>query len=177
MPRAFTLIELMAAVVILGAIGTVSASVLWQSLDSYADTAAAADLQSEQASALERITRAIQAIGLDPDEATVCPHITQVKSNSIDWRDAHDRAYELKTTAGRLTLKEADGPAVTLLEGVTNFRVRTYDQSNVQLADNLNHIQSHNVRRVSLEITTQGHGRSVTLRTKVFIRSMMAEGT
>jgi len=175
--RAFTLIELMASVVILGAIGTVSASVILQSLDSYADTATAAQLQTDASAALERIARAIQSIGLDPDEASLCPHATKTKSNSIEWLDASNRQYELTSSGSNVTLKEADGPAVVMLSNVTNFRVRTYDKSNALLSDNLNHSQSHNIRRVGLEVTTQQNGRSMTLRTKVFIRCMMAEGT
>lgn len=126
---------------------------------------------------MDRLVAAVQSIGLDPDETTVCPHTTKTKSNSIEWLDASNRQYEISSSGSNVTLKEADGPAVVLLSNVTNFRIRTYNQSNVQLADNLNHANSHNIRRVGIEITTQRNGRSVTLRTKVFIRAMAAEGT
>ena len=61
---------------------------------------------------------------------------------------------------------------------VTAFTVQSYDQDNGVLANPLTGAACDDIRRVVLEVTVQRNGVTESLRTKIFIRSMMsgAEG-
>ncbi len=63
-----------------------------------------------------------------------------------------------------------------LVDDVTAFAVRSFDESNAPLGANLSGAACDPIRRVELELTLQRHAVSQTTRTRTFIRSTMSGG-
>ncbi|UCD74648.1 MAG: hypothetical protein JSV91_12770, partial [Phycisphaerales bacterium] len=120
--------------------------------------------------AMDRIVRELRRIELDPSAPGVAPDILQVKSDSITW----DAGPELKRLSD-LVMFSLDGPPFqVLLEDVTAFSIRVYDESNVELELPISGPACDAVRRLEILITLQRSGVSETLRARTFLRCTMA---
>ena len=166
--RAFTLIEAIAAMVVLAVVSTALSGVVWAAVRSFDEGAESARMHSEASIAMERMTRDPRAI---PLAASGAPDISGVGESSITW-DAATRSIAMVNDELVLTV---DGVPAVLLSDVSAFQVRAFDASNAPLATTLSGSATEPIRRLSLELTTARGRAGATVRTKVFLRCMMLE--
>src|SRR5687768_219864 len=103
--RAFTLVEVLATITIIAAVGSVASVTLVSALDGYIDAATQSQLHSELSIAVDRMDRELRKIARDPIVAGA-PNIASVGPTSITW----NADYRLSLSAG-LLLFEEDGSA------------------------------------------------------------------
>jgi len=166
--RAFTLVETIAAITVLSVIASVTSSILWTSIQGYARGALAADLHTQASIALEQVVRNLRNI--PKVSAASAPDIASFSSTSITW----NTDYTLSLDGAELVLRSDGGVPRTLITGVTSFSLQAFDQSNVELASSLSGNGCLPIRRFLITMTIQRDGVSETVRTKVFIRSLIA---
>ena len=176
--RAFTLIESMATIVVLGTLASVSSLLIFNSVDGYKDGVTAAQLTVESSSALDRAVRELRRIPLDGTAPPSSPHIDDINAagDSIQWRDSADLNCSLIKSANDLMLEVAGTGSAVLLSDVTGFSVIAYQDDNTPLTNPLTGSACDDIRRVTISVTVTRDGVSRTLRTKVFIRSTMSGG-
>ena len=168
--RGFTLIEALATIVILAALGSVASTVLLSSADGYFDASTRSQLHSEISMALDRAVRELRKIKLDSSAPGIAPDINIYASIGLLW---HTPRSLLVGFGGILYLQIDGGPLTVLLHDVTGFTVTAYDQSNNVIAAPQFNAGCDPIRRLELEVTVTRYGVSETLRTKVFLRSTM----
>ena len=168
----FTLIEVVATIVILAAIGTVASNILLTASDGYLDAAGTAQLHNELSIATDRLAREFRQIDLDNDADDIAPDIDEVTASSMTWHT--DSSVALNGTT--LQFVEAGGAAATLLTDVTAFSITTHDEDNDPLAATLSGDQCDAIRRIEITVTQTRFGVSETLRARVFLRSTMSGG-
>ncbi|MHC4429357.1 MAG: pilus assembly FimT family protein [Planctomycetota bacterium] len=178
--RAFTLIESMATIAVLATLGSIASFLILDAVDGYSEAATSAQLHAELSIAMDRALREVRKIEPDTGAAGVAPNITNVNAanNNIQWTDSGSDAYSLYQSGSSLMLEiDGGGPAV-LMSDVTAFTVLTYDEDNGALATPLSGAACDDIRRVALNVTVNRNGVTESLRTRIFIRSMMsgAEG-
>ena len=169
-PRGFTMIESIAAIVVLAAIGSVASTILLSAADGYADAATTAQLHVESTIGLGRVVREIRKIPLDGGAVGIAPDIDSVTASSITW----STNSSLTLSGSDLMLTLSGGTPAVLLSDVSAFSVATYDESDAALAASLSGAACDPIRRVEITGTLLRYGFSETLRTRVFIRSTMA---
>ena len=167
--RAFTLVEVVATIVVLATIGTVASGILFTATDGYLEARMTAQLHSELSIAMDRIVRELRNIQLDDTADDVAPDIDAVTATSITWDDD----YVIALSGSDLMLTIDGGAAAVLLSDVTSFTIQGYDEDNSELAATLNGDDCDDIRRASISVTIERSGVSETLRSKVFIRSTM----
>lgn len=163
---AFTIVEVIAAITILGLISTIGASLMLRVAGAGADTAERLRLHTELCTALERIDRALREIAAKSDGS---PDITSLSSTSITFNST----ASISLSGTDLQFTEAGGSAAILLPGVTSLALVAYDQDNASLGSSLSGSSCASIRRIQVTITASGLGGITdTLRTKVFIRAL-----
>jgi prepilin-type N-terminal cleavage/methylation domain-containing protein len=178
--RAFTLIESMATVAVLATLGSIASFLILDAVDGYSVADTSAQLHAELSIAMDRALREIRKIEPDDGAGVVAPNITDINAagNNIQWTDSDSDAYSLYQSGSDLMLEVDGGGAALLLSDVTAFSVQTYDEDDGVLANPLTGAACDDIRRVVLDLTVQRNAVTESLRTKIFIRSMMsgAEG-
>lgn len=169
--RGFTLIEAMATVTVLAVLGSIAMFLLVDTVTQFSDATRSAQLHRELSVGLDRAIREIRNIPLDDDD--VGPSISSFDADEeILWTDIDDNDDGLLYSAGTLSLRN-DGTDSTLLTDLTACTFTAYDEDNGALGADLDATASEAVRRVLIDVTIERNGTSESLRTKVYIRSMM----
>lgn len=169
--RGFTLMELIAAIVIISTLGGLSGSILFQGIEGYRGVAVRMELHADVASAMDRIDRALREIpSLNGDSL---PSIKGVSSTSIDW-DQPNGAAKLLLDSGSIMLGYQGSDGEPLISGVTAFSLRCFNESNAALAATLNGSAAADVRRIEVTLTASREGLTDTLRTRVYLRCTMS---
>ena len=170
----------MATVAVLATLGSIASFLILDSVDGYTEAATSAQLHAELSIAMDRATREVRKIEPDSGASGVAPNITDVNAadNNIQWTDSDSDAYSLYQSGSDLMLEVDGGGAAVLMSDVTVFTVLTYDEDDAALVAPLSGAACDDIRRVALNVTVQRNGVTESLRTRVFIRSMMsgAEG-
>lgn len=168
--RGFTLVETICALVIVATIGSVSSGIIYSAINSYRDASTRAQLHNDCSAALDRLTKVLWSIPRDTSATVVAPLISNVTASSISW----NTNWTLTLSGTQLMLTESGGTARSVLDNVTAFTVTCYDESNAALAASLSGSATQAIRRIKIEVTVSKQGATETLRTRVFIRSLMA---
>lgn len=171
--RAFTLVEVIASIVIIGTLGGLAGSVLVRGIEGYRGVAVQSLLHADVASALDRVDRALREIPSLTGDGT--PSIKSVTPTSIEWDEANGGAKVLLDTDS-LLIGFGGGDGTAILTGMTGMTIQCYDESNAALAATLDASGAAAIRRVEFSITASREGLSDTLRTRVFLRCTMQEG-
>lgn len=172
--RAFTLIEMIATVVIIGTIGSVASGVIYQASRTYTQAAMSAQLHQELSGGLDRIDRALREIALKSPYASSAPNVVSLSATAITYNTSSVLTYNAGT--GEITLSEGGGPTGTLLKSVSACSIQAFDESNAAMAASLSGSACDAVRRISVSITLNRDGVTQTLRTKVFLRALLKGG-
>ena len=168
--RAFTIVEAIATMSILVAIGSVVSGLIFTASRSYTDAAFAAQLQAELSTAMSRITRELRYIPIDQTSAPVIPKINSVTAASITW----STNSSITLNSGQVQLVLLGGTAEVLLQDVTAMTVSTFDETNTALAATLSGSATAPIRRVQVSVTITRNGVSQSLTGRVFLRGLMA---
>lgn len=165
--RAFTLVELIAAIVVIAVIGSLASVLLASAVDGYSRASIEAQLHSELSIALERIEREWRYIPCKADQ--IAPHINSISATSMVWSDD----CSLSLVGDRLMFAVNGGAAGVLLDDVAAVSIQGMDDAGSPLSLPRNGDACDAIRRLQVSITLERNGVSQTLRTIVFIRSMM----
>jgi prepilin-type N-terminal cleavage/methylation domain-containing protein len=163
--RGFTLVEAVAAMAVLGALGSVSSGVIMSAVGSYRDAAVTAQLHEEVSSAMEVVTRQLRVI---PQAVSGGADISAVTPTSIAYGTS-----SLTLSGTDLVWVNAGGAPVTLLSDVSGFALACFDGTNTAMNASLTGAECATVRRVSVTITLARDGRSDSVRSKVFLRGFV----
>ena len=169
--RAFTLIELVCAMTVMGVLSVLAGRLLSSVADEYMSASARTELSMELSGALERISTELRLTRL---KNISTPDISSLTASSITWNDPTGvKTLSLSGTDLILADSVASSP---IARNVTSFGVQAYDESNVALPAAPTALQLASARRVQITITAQRQGVSETLRTRVFLRMLMSGG-
>jgi len=168
--HAFTIVEAVTVISILGAIGSVISGLVFAAARSYADASASAQLQAELSTAMARMMRELRYIPVDPNSAPLVPRIDSVTPASIAWNSNNS----LSVNGGQVQLVLAGGAPELLLQNVTVFTISTFDQDDAALGGTLAGSACFPVRRVEVLASISRNGKTETLRSRVFLRGLMA---
>jgi prepilin-type N-terminal cleavage/methylation domain-containing protein len=165
---AFTLVEVVATVVILAVIGSLASRTLMTGMNGYLTAATRAQLHSELSMALDRMAREIRKIPIRSSYGAIAPNIDAVRSDQLDWGTSR-----LSRAGAQLTFIDNGASSAVLLSDVTAFSIQTYDESGAALNQTLNNAACDPIRRIRVQITLQRAGVTETLGTSVFLRCTM----
>jgi prepilin-type N-terminal cleavage/methylation domain-containing protein len=168
----FTLIELVATVAIVGALGSIAASILMASIGGLRESTTRAQLHTEMSIAMDRIDRELRNISLDSGASDIAPNIDSISAHAITWEGSN--SLVLDGTNLNLTLYGA-GTSV-LLADLTALSITAHDENNAPMSASLSGTGCDGVRRLLVEVTAVRNGVTEHLRTKVFLRCTMAGG-
>lgn len=179
--RAFTLVELIAAMVVVAVIGTVGAMTLQRAAAANSQVSARGTLYAEASAAMDRLVRKVQTSPARAATSPAVPSIATLTGTAITWDDLSLLSYD--PTAQTIVLRDVPAGDSTvsspvLMGNVSAFAVVPFDQSNADLfaalgVTTLNAAQGATVRRVSIQFTLTRDGQSVTLRSRAFPRCCM----
>lgn len=167
--RAFTLVEAIAAITIISVLGVLTTFVLAETIDGYADASTRGQLHLELSVALDQVVRELRAIPMNQASPVPAPEIAAVSLSSIDFGSAGS----LKLMGSDLVLARSGESPATILTGVSALDIAAFDESNIELSMPRTGTACDPIRRLSISITAGQAGVFQTLRTRVFIRSMM----
>jgi len=168
-PRAFTLIETIAAMVVVSIIGTLTSGILYTAVGSYRDASTRAQIHNDCSAAFDRLTKLLWSIPRDSSASVVAPLISSVTSTSITW----NTNWTLTLSGTQLMLTENGATARPILENVTSFTVSCFDESNAAMAASLSGAATQSIRRIQIQVTVTRQGIAETLRARAYIRSLM----
>jgi prepilin-type N-terminal cleavage/methylation domain-containing protein len=181
--RAFTLIELIAVMVVVAAIGVIGAMTMQRAAAANSQVATRGGLYTEASSAMDRIVRKLQSTPIRPSTDPAQPSIASFTDTTITFDDQSTITYD--AAAQTITLRDTvAGDTATdtpvLIGYISSFAAAPYDESNNNLfttlgVTTLDSTQSGSIRRVSIQFTITREGQSVTLRTRAFPRCCMAK--
>lgn len=172
--RGFSLVEVIAVIVILGIIGGVSSSLILTNVASFTESSVRIQLHGEASVTLDRIVREVREIDPDPTVGPPRPHIRQARANSLQWDDS----CSLGLVDGTLLLN-TDGVHEDVLCGdVSEFSLDYLDESNHSLliGGAVPPSDLPRIRRVAIHLSLQRQGMTESLSTRVFIRAAMTGG-
>lgn len=165
--RAFTVVELIAAVSVIAVLGVMASSLIVRTSTINNDTSQQSQLHTELATAMERVDRTLRQIR--NRTGATDPSIQRLAPTSI----AFNGGSSLTLTGGDLRLDDGSG-VVTILSGVTGVNIQAFDASNAPMAVTLSGSACDPIRRLAVTVTAARAGLSDTLRTKVYLRSTLA---
>jgi prepilin-type N-terminal cleavage/methylation domain-containing protein len=162
--RAYTLIELVASIVVIGIMSGVASGLLMRAVEGDRACAARAQLTWEASMALDRAQRELKHIARHADGGAA---IDALSPTAIQW----DALNSLSLNADELTLTAPDNPPVTLLSDVTAFTLAAFSADGTAIALPIAGDACRDVRRLSITIAADRNGAAVTLRTRIFVRA------
>lgn len=173
--RAFTFVELMAVIVILGTLGATSSILLASAIDSYVEAATRAQMHAELSVAVDRVAREFRRIALAPSVPGIAPDVSNCTASGMMWNDLDSDAYELLLSGSNLLLSSDGGASAHLLTDVTAMTLTYADEDDANLPPPMVASPATDpIRRIGISITVTRKGISETLSTKVYIRSCMS---
>jgi hypothetical protein len=168
--RAFTLVEAVATMVVLGAMGSVAASIIVNCARGYSSAVTRAELASDGSAAMDRAWRNLMEIPLKSSYGSVAPDISSLTATSVDWSPG----YTLALSGTDLRLTEPGGTARMLLANVSALSIRAYDENGTALAASLSGAACDPIRRIAIQFTIGRSGSNESFRTHVFLRAAMS---
>ncbi|MGQ0627522.1 MAG: PulJ/GspJ family protein [Phycisphaerales bacterium] len=167
--RGFTLVEAVATMVVLGALGSVVSSVIFRTVQDYTVTATSAQVQLDLSSTMDRLDRSLREI--DVRSGSNAPNITSITPTSIAYT-AGGATGGFALSGSSLVFTDATGSTI-LLDDVIAFSIIAYDESNNAMGASLSGAACDPVRRILILLTVTRAGAADTLRTRLFLRSTM----
>lgn len=172
--RGFSLVEVIAVIVILGIIGGVSSSLILTNVASFTDSSGRIQLHGEASLTLDVLVREFREIDPDPDTGPPHPDIAQASSAAMQWSAIHS----LRLVGETLLLNTDGAHEDALCEGVTEFTMDFLDESNrsLMVAGSVPEARLASIQRIAIRLSITRQGLTETLATRVFIRAAMTGG-
>ncbi len=167
--RGFTLVEAVATMSIIAVVSVVASRSIFAAADAYASAATRAELSGSLSAALDRLSTDLRAIPFRPETSPTEPFLDSLTPTSIAW--SNGTGFSL---SGTDLLYTSGGASSILLENVSSLSLQAFDAGNSELGENLSGNGCDAVRRVQITISATRFGVTETLRTRVFLRCMMA---
>lgn len=173
----FTLVETVATIVIMSIIALGASRVLREVMTRYTTAATQSALHDALSGAMERIVVELRTIGQRASTSPTAPDITTFTSNSIVFNAGTSREA-LNITSGHLVLETQVSGVTTsniLVDGsnrTLTLTIEAFDKDNTSLTLPL--ADTSTVRRIRVTLSATWNGVTETVRTKVYIRSMMS---
>lgn len=175
--HAFTLVELIAVMVVIGVVGSVVAGVVQRLAQANNATAVRSQLANEASMAMDRIVNMIKFTPVRA-AATQTPAISSITATSINWENGDT----LSLSSGSLFLysvRDGDAPGTSaklLLANVSAFALTPRSDTEANLftthgVTTLNSTQSGDTHAMDISITVTRAAVSTTLTTRVFLRA------
>lgn len=169
--RAFTLIELILVMSVLGIVGLTISIVMPTAVVASRDHTVRTQLLEEASTTLERMAIELRAIPLDTAVLpTIAPKISSVTSTSLNW----NTNWALSLSGTNLMLTASGGASTLLQPDVSAFSIVCYNESNTALASSLTGSACYPIRRIQVSITLTRTGVSQSLRSRFFVRSCVS---
>ncbi len=169
--RGFTLVEVIAVIVLLSVLGGVTSSLILNSTAAFTDSSIRMQLHGEASVTLDRLVREWREIDADPVTGPPTPHITEASIAAMSW--SADSRVRLEGTD---LLLAADGAAEHLLcNCVSEFTIAYFDESNRPLlvGGSVPAADRPKIRRLALRLSVTRQGLTESLETRVFLRCAM----
>ncbi|MFM9996436.1 MAG: type II secretion system protein [Phycisphaerales bacterium] len=161
--RGFTMVEAIAAIVVISVLGSIASFVLHAAVRGSMDAATGESLAADASAALERIVRGLRAIDDDGGTPGVQPSIGEVGPTLIRW----NTNWSLSRSGTTVLLEESGGTPTALVRDASAFTIQTYNGVGGVLGGTLSGAACHAVRRIEVTLTLARAGRQVALRTRV----------
>lgn len=171
--RAFTLIEMIASLVVLAVLGSVASSLLMTATDGYVGSSVHGQMHVELSVGMDRAVRELRRIPADATAPVRSPHIDSVSTTSITWRDDASNACALTLTGEELRLTVDGEQPAALLRDVASFEIEAIRDDATQISLPVADAACDVIRQVVLCVTLTRDGESETLRARVFLRACM----
>lgn len=170
--RAFSLVEAVCTIAILGTLSVLSSRIILQTSGQYLDAVTRAEVFAELSTAMEVATSELRGVRVLAGSSPPAPDLAAVTPTSIAWNsDSGARSISLSGT----DLVLASGGATSILQrNVTSMTVRAYDNANAALGATLSGSALLPVQRVELEVTVTRAGVTETFRTRVALRATLS---
>lgn len=160
---AFTLLEMIAAVVVMSIIASVVMPLIVSSTDAYSVTKQARGESERALYALERLQRLVRETPWMSDDSGI--GFTAADSGSLTL----ESGVRVRLDTDRLVIRDAAGAEHDLCTGVTTFVIRCYDASGDEMAV----IMPNEIHRVGIELACG----STTLSTYAMPRAWIGRET
>jgi prepilin-type N-terminal cleavage/methylation domain-containing protein len=167
--RAFTLVEVVAAMTIMSIIGIVSSNIVFNAVRALDEETSRAQLNLEMSSGLSLMVDAFRAV----DKLTgPAPNISAMSATRLT---ASIGGIETTWSYSDSTLSvSAGGATQSLVDGLTSFAFVPIDRSgNIVALPISSTAGAAPVQRIQITMTGTRAGRTDTLRTEVFLRNLM----
>lgn len=169
----FSLVELIAAMVVLSTIAAAVGAMMPTMATGSRDAILRGELHEEASTTVERLVREWRAIDLNSSVSpTIAPSISSATANSLTWASG---TISLSGTSLMLTLPGSS--AKVLQPNVGSLTLTYYNESNSALTPPLSGAACYAIRRIGVDLTLTRDGTSERVRTKVYIRSTMQGGS
>jgi len=173
--RGFSLIEVLAVIVIVGIVGGVSSSLILTNVASFTDSSGRIQLHGEVSLTLDRLVREFREIDADPVAGPPHASISQAGSAALHWSGTHS----LRLVGETLLLMTDGVHEDALCEGVSDLTMDFLDESNRSLLVGgvVPAAELSSIQRIAIRLSITRQGLTETLATRVFIRAAMTGGT
>ncbi|CAN5838828.1 hypothetical protein BH11PLA1_BH11PLA1_18860 [soil metagenome] len=164
----FTLIEMLCTICILATIAMVTSGLIFQASAAFVAAGTGAQLSGELSGAMERVAREVRMIPAKSGTSGVVADLNGIGSISILYGLG---AVAMKGDA--LTITEGAGTQCTILENAS-IAFEALDNQGAVIAEPVTGPKLEQVQRVRITLSATRGSETQTLRTVVFIRSLMA---
>lgn len=169
---AFTLVEAIATIAIVATLSVLSSRLILEGASRFSDATIRVDLHNQASGALDRIVQDLRSMQKDSG-STVVPSIASgFTATSVTFNDSAGTAttisYDPSTSIVSIS---QPGVTSTLLSNCTAFSLAYADKDNATVSPGSSR---DNIRRITISLTVTRSGISESLRTKIYIRAMMA---
>lgn len=168
---AFTLVEVIATIVVMSIIAGVASRVLFQAFAGLNDASTRATLSTQLATAMERVTGELHSIAIKPASSPATPDITACTATSLTFNTpAAARTISLSGT--NLLFSGSAKASAIIATNISSLTIQTYDGANTAISASPTAAEIATIRRIQVTLVATSGGMTETLRTTVYIRCM-----
>lgn len=183
--RGFTLVELIAAMVVVAVIGTIGAFTLQRAAAANTQVSTRGMLFAEASGVMDRVVRMIQSEPMRVGSNPAVPSIAGFSASSVSWDDGSSIVYtsaQQTLTLTDITAGDLAASSPVLSSCVTAFTMSAMNDAGTDLltllgVSSLDATQSEDIQRLSITLTLTREGQTVTLRTRVFPRCLLVKAS